>query len=288
MHPGGSFQIALAGQAKRVCPVKQGISRRAAPARRPALSVLRATADGDKLEELLNEGAARGTVLAVGSAMSLTASEPCPTSQASGEWELYAGDGASAKLEGARIVIDWEKGIVQTVQGLTSRVLKILGTNGSELAVVEVSKRVMSVVSLDDPETAPTITMRVVYHTVGKVLVLKGELEGRTFMAILKSKNTAKRIKPWDLPGYYEGFMTDDRMKQEGDNAALLDNVTPNIKLGVSVTIALTAAVAAFIVANPPPSKDQPLPTRSVAVQAAPPADTIQRRADARLSLGEV
>lgn len=88
-------------------------------------------------------------------------------------------------------------------------------------------------------------------------------------MLVPNQVNSSKRIKPWDLPGYYEGFFTNERIIQEGEQASELDNLTPNVKLGVSVTVALVAMVSLFVTANPPPSKDQPLPMRSEVMQKA-------------------
>lgn len=66
---------------------------------------------------------------------------------------------------------------------------------------------------------------------------------------------TVKGLKASELKEYYKGFITEDR-----EDASQLDNLTPNIKFGIFATVALVGMVSAFVVSNPPPSKDTPLP----------------------------
>merc|ERR1719163_1116514 len=71
----------------------------------------------------------------------------------------------------------------------------------------------------------------------------------------------------FNSPEYLKGFLTNDRQ-----DAGSLDNLTPNLKLAASATALVLAGVGLLLVLNPPPPKDQPLPTARVRLDKATPA----------------
>mmetsp|Transcript_36068 Transcript_36068/g.58125 ORF Transcript_36068/g.58125 Transcript_36068/m.58125 type:complete len:117 (+) Transcript_36068:2-352(+) len=101
----------------------------------------------------------------------------------------------------------------------------------------------------------------------GSSLLLAANQEGEPWVGLVKQTDTTTRLNPQDLPGYYEGFLTDER-----ENAAALDNLTPNIKLAASATALVLAAVGFLIFQNPPPPSDKPLPVKS---RVSPPTSSV-------------
>ena len=149
-----------------------------------------------------------------------------------GEWLVLAAS-AESKMEGTRVLIDDGRGLAQFDQPFASTL---------------------------ESRTLNLQRLRIMRLDAGSALLLARKESGEVVALLVEIADASVRLKFQDLPGYFRGFLNEER-----ENAASLDNLTPNLKLGASVTALVIAAVGLLIFMNPPPPKDQPLPTAKAA-----------------------
>jgi len=164
-----------------------------------------------------------------------------------GEWLVLAAS-AESKMEGTRVIIDDGRGLAQFDQPFASTL---------------------------ESRTLNLQRLRIMRLHAGSALLLARKESGEVVALLVEIADASVRLKFQDLPGYFQGFLNEER-----ENASSLDNLTPNLKLGASVTALVIAAVGLLIFMNPPPPKDQPLPTARAA-SASGAAQTRSLRAAA-------
>eukprot|EP00802_Teleaulax_amphioxeia_P021981 Tamp_22387.p2 GENE.Tamp_22387~~Tamp_22387.p2 ORF type:complete len:163 (-),score=20.31 Tamp_22387:152-640(-) len=157
-------------------------------------------------------------------------------------------------FEGTQVVVDEERGMAMFARD------PFASTSAQSGRRTILPLKQLGIIPLDD----------------GALMLAKEEGGSKSWIGVVSRIDTSSRINVQDLPGYYQGFLTEDRK-----DAAELDNLTPNIKLALSASALLLAAVGLLILANPPPPSDQPLPTvQSRTQKSTPPPPTAQALED--------